>query len=220
LLSRVIHDTIDGRPLRVATRPVSTSWQALLPPLSWQGAPAAVGYTDDALRITAAAKTDWFCDPRTAIRRFDAAALTCEAIGNVLLSARVAVEFVSDFDAGALVVWKSDSCWAKLCLEYSAQHEPMIVSVVTRDSSDDCNSVVVGAGNVYLRIATMGTAFAFHYSTDGRFWHFVRVFGLGAADTPTRIGFLAQSPVGDGCTATFDDIHLTHTLLSDTRNGS
>ena len=137
-----------------------------------------------------------------------------------MLSARVTVGFVDDFDAGTLVVWKSDTRWAKLCFEYSPRREPMVVSVVTRETSDDCNSVVVGTGTVYLRIATMGAAFAFHYSTDGRFWNFVRVFDLGESETPTRIGFLVQSPSGDGCTATFDDIHFSRGLLTETRDGS
>ena len=205
---------------------MGTSWQAALPPLTWHGTPAAVAYTDAGLTITAAPRTDWFHDPIRATRRFDAAALTFEATGDVLFSARVAVDFAADFDAGVLVVWKSDACWAKLCFEYSAQHEPMIVSVVTRELSDDCNSVVVSGRQVYLRVATMGSAFAFHSSTDGRHWEFVRVFGLDAPgagiaiDTPTRIGFLAQSPAGGGCTATFDEIRLTSARLTHTRDGS
>ena len=62
---------------------------------------------------------------------------------------------------------RATSSWAKLCFEYSPQREPMVVSVVTRGLSDDCNSFVVDGATVWLRIARVGSAFAFHASTDG-----------------------------------------------------
>ena len=33
-------------------------------------------------------------------------------------------------------------------------------------------------------------------------------------------GFLAQSPTGEGCTATFDDVRFAAQTLADLRNGS
>ena len=47
--------------------------------------------------------------------------------------------------------------------------------------------------------------FAFHVSSDGERWRFVRHFALDAAEE-VLIGFEAQSPTGPGCAATFDDI--------------
>ena len=63
--------------------------------------------------------------------------------GDFLFQARVEVQVGESFDAGVLVVWLDETTWAKLCFEYSPQREPMVVSVVTRGTSDDCNSVVV-----------------------------------------------------------------------------
>lgn len=79
----------------------------------------------------------------------------------------------------------------------------MIVSVVTREVSDDANAVAVPSGQVWLRIARKGRVLAFHASPDGEQWAMVRVFALGAADAPTWIGFLAQSPTGPGCSVRF-----------------
>jgi uncharacterized protein len=92
----------------------------------------------------------------------------------------------------------------------------MIVSVVTRGLSDDCNSGVVDGDAVWLRIARVGAAFAFHSSFDGERWDFVRHFAL---DSEPRAGFLAQSPTGDGLSAAFSDIRLERTRLRDLRSG-
>lgn len=59
---------------------------------------------------------------------------------------------------------------------------------------------------------------AFHASTDGRTWQLIRVFGLG--DTAPEVGFEAQSPTGDGCTVTFEEIRHHPGLLADLRDGS
>jgi len=48
----------------------------------------------------------------------------------------------------------------------------------------------------------------------------VRVFSLGRDVVDHQIGFEAQSPTGDGCTVTFDDIRFTQHRLADLRDGS
>jgi len=96
--------------------------------------------------------------------------------------------------------------------------EVLVVSVVTRGESDDCNSVPIEGTEVWLRISRLGRAFAFHSSADGREWNMVRYFGLGDTES-VEVGFLAQSPTGDGCTATFRDIELPPELLADVRSG-
>jgi hypothetical protein len=68
----------------------------------------------------------------------DGAALVGNAAGDYLFSARVGVRFASTFDAGVLMLFSSESVWAKLCFELSPQ-EPTIVSVVTLGTSDHAN---------------------------------------------------------------------------------
>jgi regulation of enolase protein 1 (concanavalin A-like superfamily) len=88
--------------------------------------------------------TDLFTDPATGIPQDNApVALFTPPDASFLLSAKVAVDFAADFDAGSLQVRVSDDHWGKLCFEYSPQREPMVVSVVTRGASDDCNHVIV-----------------------------------------------------------------------------
>jgi regulation of enolase protein 1 (concanavalin A-like superfamily) len=134
------------------------------------------------------------------------------------LSARVGVDFKATFDAGVLVLYAHQRAWAKLCFEYSPQGQPMVVSVVTSGVSDDCNSFVVDGHQVWLRVARLGLAFAFHASTDGLEWQLVRHFTFDAPDV-VGLGFLVQSPTGEGCTAQFDDLGYRAERLSDIRNG-
>jgi regulation of enolase protein 1 (concanavalin A-like superfamily) len=80
------------------------------------------------------------------------------------------------------------------------------------------NSFDVDGHQVWLRVARLGAAFAFHASTDGQQWHFVRHFALDQTDD-VSLGFLVQSPTGDGCSATFEAIRYVAERLGDLRNG-
>jgi uncharacterized protein len=187
--------------------------------LHWRGEPAAARIADDVLAIEAGPGTDWFADPATSSLNVSAPALMGSASGDFLLAARVEVGFGATYDAGALVLWRDDRTWAKLAFEYSPQAEPMVVSVVTRGESDDCNSVVIAGNAVWLRLARMGDAHAFHMSADGQRWAFVRHFRLGGAG-PVGFGFEAQSPAGPGCEARFSGIRFAPATLGDLRDGT
>ena len=185
----------------------------------WVGEPAGVTMEGQVLTLTASALTDWFIDPRSGATTLNAAAALCTLPGDFQVSARVEVDFDSTFDAGAIVLWHEDECWAKLAFEYSPQRQPMVVSVVTRGESDDCNSVEVTSGSIWLRASRIGSAHAFHASHDGQHWQFVRHFRLNGTGE-ARVGFEVQSPTGDGCTARFSDFSYTASTLSDLRDGS
>jgi regulation of enolase protein 1 (concanavalin A-like superfamily) len=197
------------------------STEELLPGLSldWLIEPVEARLERDSLELTTGAETDWFIDPGVASAPImNAPALVGSPSGDFLLSARVAVAFAATFDAGALVLFDNDEVWAKLCFEYSPDREPMVVSVVTRTASDDCNSFVVDADHVWLRVSRIGRAFAFHAATDGATWRLIRHFALPTTDA-LRVGFEAQSPLGAGCTASFTDLRYETRTLSDIRSG-
>ena len=195
--------------------------EELLPELQLRrlGEPVRAEVRDGGLELAAGPRTDWFVDPGGATPAVgNAPALVGRPGGDFLLSARVTVEFASTYDAGALVLFVHDRAWAKLAFEYSPQREPMIVSVVTRELSDYCNSFVVHGPSVWLRISGIGRTFAFHASTDGSSWSLVRHFAL-QPDDEALAGFEAQSPLGDGCAAFFDDLRYEARTLADIRSG-
>jgi regulation of enolase protein 1 (concanavalin A-like superfamily) len=95
---------------------------------------------------------------------------------------------------------------------------PSAVTVVTRELSDDCNSFEVDGSTLWLRITRSGSAFAFHASTDGSWWRLLRYFALG--DGLIRVGFVADSPTGEGCAATFGHIEFKSGAPKNLRDGS
>ena len=122
------------------------------------------------------------------------------------------------YDAGVLLLYAAERDWAKLCFEYSPQLRPTAVTVVTRGTSDDCNSFEVDGNTLWLRITRSGAAWAFHASSDGAWWRLLRYFSLGK--DLVRVGFLAQSPAGAGCAATFDQITFRAGAPENLRDGT
>ncbi len=190
------------------------------------GPPPGCRVLSGALTLTAAAGTDLFIDPDPdagygAEPEFpDAGRLVgLPPAGDFTLCAQVSVQFASMYDAGVLLLHAARRRWAKLCFEYSPQLTPTAVTVVTRETSDDCNSFEVAGNALWLRIARTGGAWAFHASTDGSWWRLLRYFALDGPE-PVRVGFLAQSPAGDGCAATFDHIRFRPGAPGNLRDGS
>jgi uncharacterized protein len=183
-----------------------------LPPESW-----AIG-DDGALAITAGPRTDMFVNPDGTDVVLNAPRLVFAPEGDFMLSAHVTVEFAATYDAGVLLLYAGERSWAKLCFEFSPQRQPMIVSVVTQGFSDDSNAYVVAGNQTFLRVSRMGRAFGFHASQDGATWHMIRHFTLEPAPQ-LAAGFVAQSPTGAGCTATFAQIVYSPERLADLRSG-
>jgi uncharacterized protein len=173
------------------------------------------------LTLTAAAGTDMFVDPAAGDPEQVPGAGRMMGVppdGDFTLAAQVSVEFASMYDAGALLVYAAERRWAKLCFEYSPQLVATAVTVVTRGTSDDCNSFEVDGTTLWLRITRKGTAWAFHASTDGAWWRLLRYFELG--NDRFQVGFSAQSPTGAGCAATFDPIAFRTGAPMNLRDGS
>ena len=174
--------------------------------------------------LTAEANTDLFVDPAGAepanipdAGRF----VGLPPAGDFTLAAQVSVEFASMYDAGVLLLHARERHWAKLCFEYSPQLRPAAVTVVTRGTSDDCNSFEVDGRSLWLRITRSGAAWAFHASADGSWWRLLRYFALGGDPSElVRVGFMAQSPTGPGCAATFDHLDFQPGAPPNLRDGS
>jgi uncharacterized protein len=193
--------------MKIATIPAAleTAW-----PGNWHA-------TAEGVAGQAGAATDLIVDAFGGRRVENAPTLLFPVEGDFLLEAEVNVEFASTFDAGVLLLWQDRDNWAKLCFEFSPQARPMVVSVVTRKFSDDCNSVSIEGARVHLRVARRGAGCVFHFSADGSYWHLVRVFRL--VEKPLQAGFLVQSPKGEGCRAEFRGIRYRKETLGDIRSG-
>jgi regulation of enolase protein 1 (concanavalin A-like superfamily) len=180
--------------------------------------PVTAHASDDLVELVAGPRTDVFRPPDGGPPTLNAPALLAKRHeGDFVLSAHVEAELQATFDAGALLLWHGDRTWAKLALELSPEGQPTVVTVVTRGRSDDCNSVALDEPSAHLRLARIDDAFAFHLHAAGR-WQLIRHFSLDTADV--RMGFLAQSPTGVGCTVRFRQIRAEPRRLNDIRDGT
>jgi regulation of enolase protein 1 (concanavalin A-like superfamily) len=172
-------------------------------------------------RMHAGARKDFFCRPDGSPPILDAPGLAMRVSETVFsLSAKISVEFAAKFDAGALLVRTQAGPWAKLAYELSQLLIPTIVTVVTRDLSDDANGEESDTPSIYLRVYRDHDLFAFHWSREGLAWKLARVFALPAGDSLVSFCFVAQSPTGGGCTATFEDVKTSTRRLDDLRSGA
>lgn len=180
-----------------------------------------VEVSDDAFVISTHAKTDWFFHPTGKFQQSNVPSLFIETADPVItLTAQVSVDFASTYDAGALFVQTAADQWAKLAYELSPQAIPTIVSVVTRQTSDDCDGPRVPGDTVWLRIHVRDNIVGFHFSEDGKFWRFMRTFALARSPgLPIKLGLAAQAPRGDGCRAVFRAVAVARDPIPDFRNG-
>ncbi|MEU1011560.1 DUF1349 domain-containing protein [Streptomyces sp. NPDC005890] len=192
-------------------------------PLRVYGPDGDWSYTEGVLTGSAGARQDRFVPPtgEGLEPTSDAPRLLGAPEGDFQFVARVTVQFRAAFDAGVLYVHAGERAWAKLCLEYSPD-VPTVCTVVTRGHSDDANSFTVDGDAVWLRVSRTGRAFAFHASLDGERWTFVRLFTLGEKQETgaALVGFMAQSPVGEGCAVTYDRIAFRAGAPAGLRDGS
>ena len=205
-------------PVVVPGVPFELFWD--LAPEHWEPV-VGTASRESGVLIEAGPQTDLFVSPDDLEPSLNAPRLIGVPDSRFQLSALVEVEFGATFDAGVLVVWVSERSWAKLCLEYSPAGKPMVVSVVTRGRSDDANSRDVEGSGTWLRVSrSTAGSFAFHAATDGVHWSLIRHFHLdtGPGDV-VRIGFLGQSPTGEGCRASFTQLRYLPEALDDLRGG-
>lgn len=176
------------------------------------------------VELAAGPGTDLISDPVSGKLTHTAPVLSAPAPeGDFVFSAEVIVSGPrTTYDAGALALYAGQTSWAKLCFEYSPDAEAMAVGVVTRGSSDDANGDVVASDRLFLRISRLGEAVAFHHSPDGVRWRFVRVFRWDQPEelAGLRLGFVAQSPLGEGRDVTFSKVSCRAARLADLRDGS
>lgn len=180
--------------------------------------------TADGWTITAGPMTDQFAPPDGGAPVDRLPRLTWRSgplspAAPVALSARVRPALAATFDAGTLLIATDAGAWGKLAFERSPQGAGTLVSVVTRDTSDDCNGRAVTGNAVFLRIYCDGRFVAFHASDNGEMWELIRLFALRGVAEGVALSLSAQSPTGPGCTVAFDR-PLSRTALRDLRDGS
>jgi regulation of enolase protein 1 (concanavalin A-like superfamily) len=183
-------------------------------PLTWENAALNYSVRGSVLTIDAGPKTDMFRDPNVTYNTDNAPKLLFPADEDFVLTARIEHAFANKWDGGAIVLKTDALHWLKFCFEkdYTGAHR--VVSVVTNEISDDCNSEKLKQNYVYYKIAKAGNVITLYFSPDAGKWFLVRHFQYNAKG-PLRLGFLAQSPTGTHNQVRFSNITYQHTKIKD-----
>jgi uncharacterized protein len=206
ILVQAFHlSTLGQSNLRISGIPYELSWTNNA--LSYRIGPGNI-------RIKAGAKTDMFRDPNVSYNTDNAPRLSFTADSNFVLTVAIHHDFINKWDGGAIVLETDKMNWIKFCFEkdYTGSHR--IVSVVTHDISDDCNSVAIIGNEVYYKIAKAGNVITLYYSTTGKKWFLIRHLQFNT-DSPVRLGFMAQSPTGNSCDVQFSHIRYNVKKITD-----
>lgn len=182
--------------------------------LAWENVPVKYSIQNNILTILAGPKTDMFRDPNVTYNTDNAPKLLFKADDNFVLSASIQHLFLNKWDGGAIVLIEDSLNWIKFCFEKDYTGARRVVSVVTKDISDDCNSVEIKTNRVFYKIAKAENVITFYYSDDNKKWFLVRHLQFNNTKD-LKIGFLAQSPTGNQCEVKFSDIHYRTKKIKD-----
>lgn len=186
--------------------------------LHWRNTPEQFSTGKNSLTIMAGEKTDMFRDPNVTYNTDNAPRLLFGADEDFVLTTAIEHDFTSKWDGGAIVLMQDSLNWIKFCFEKDYTGAKRVVSVVTKDISDDCNSVKIRKNKVYYKVAKAGNVITLYYGVNGKKWFLVRHLQFNT-NTALQVGFLAQSPVGTACRVTFSEISYEARKIKDPYTG-
>ncbi|HEX5167757.1 MAG TPA: DUF1349 domain-containing protein [Cyclobacteriaceae bacterium] len=199
---------------RLSAQEQTTKLASIPYALTWENIPEKYSIEGNTLTIIAGEKTDMFHDPNVAYNTDNAPKLLFHADHNFILIASIEHSFLNKWDGGALVI-KSDSLnWIKFCFEKDYTGAKRVVSVVTKNISDDCNSMEISTNKVFYKIAKADNVITLYYSQDGAKWFLIRHVRFDVKPG-FQVGFLAQSPTGTQCEVIFSDIRYEARKIKD-----
>lgn len=176
--------------------------------------------THDTIELTAPEKSDFLFDELNFTENNNSPFYYDFQEDDFVFRAKIRPDFKAFYDAGGLFICDTKTRWIKLEFEKTDLGHPSVVSVVTDNKTSDCcnGESFESAKEVHLQIVRKGDHFYLHYSTDGENWKMVRYFKL-IMPRRIKVGFVAQSPIGNGCTVLFSHISLSKNTLLDPRKG-
>lgn len=167
----------------------------------------SLGYSTNGtntINITATNGTDLYHYARGNYNKSNAPLLLFNADSNFVFTATLSANFDSDYDGAFLIVYSDSNHYAKFLFELNPKEELIVCSALTNGYSDDNINAKTTESKVHFKITRIGTVYGFFYSLNNIDWEYVRIFKFNAKNV--KIGFGAQSPVGENCTVSFSNI--------------
>jgi len=180
----------------------------------WENKAEKFSATNNEMMMVAGEKTDMFRDPNVTYNTDNAPKLLFRPDNDFILIASIEHSFSSKWDGGAIVLKQDSLNWIKFCFEKDYTGAKRVVSVVTKNISDDCNSVEIKTNKVYYKLAKADNVITLYYSLEGKKWFLIRHLQFDT-DKNLTLGFLAQSPTGKKCEVKFSNISYRAKKIND-----
>lgn len=186
---------------------------------AWMNPPKTFELNDGILTMEAPNGSDFFNNPEDGQITGTAPFLFTEIAGDFVVKAQVQPDFSSQWNAVALMVHIDQNHWIKFAFENSDATGPSIVTVVTKNLSDDANGVVLRNSNaIWLKLIRKGDNYSMLWSEDDSDYKMARLTTLSNSQT-VKIGMEAQCPVGPSATHHITYFELEQKTVKDMRKG-
>ena len=186
--------------------------------LKWLNKPDTYSFGDNGLSITVGSETDYFNDPSTGKINANAPFLYRDISGDFVATALLKPDFSDMWNAMSIMMHINDRNWIKFAFEKSDATGKSIVTVVTREVSDDANGVILEDVNMlWLKLARKNDIYSMHWSIDDKDYKMARLSAMPHSDT-VKIGIEAQCPVGKSATHELRFFSVEELTINDLRN--
>ena len=187
--------------------------------LQWMHEPDSYAIEDDKLKVVPGKGTDFFNNPEDSTITATAPLLYKSIAGDFVATALVKPDFSSMWNAVALMVHVDNNNWIKFAFENSDATGPSVVTVVTKDVSDDANGVIImEPEELWLKLVRKGNSYSMLWSGDGKTYKMARLTTLPVVDS-VKIGIEAQCPVGESATHEIKYFGIEERTVEDLRKG-
>ncbi|MBT8298217.1 MAG: DUF1349 domain-containing protein [Maribacter sp.] len=185
----------------------------------WLNEPKSFEIENGTLKVVAEKETDFFNNPEDNKKTASAPILFQEITGDFVAKALVRPDFTSLWNAAALMVLIDKNNWIKFAFENSDATGRSIVSVVTKNVSDDANGVILSEQDqIWLKIVRKDHIYSMLWSKNGKDFKMARLTAMPIIDS-VKIGIEVQSPIGESSTHEIDYFGIQKTTVKDLRKG-
>ena len=187
--------------------------------LKWINEPKSYSAANGSLKVKVEKGTDFFNNPADRTITSSAPLLFKQISGDFVATALLKPDFSSMWNAVALMVHIDNRHWIKFAFENSDATGRSIVSVVTKEVSDDANGVILThQDQVWLKVIRKEHIYSMFWSLDGKAYKMARLSSLPAVD-PVKIGIEFQCPIGESATHEIAYFGIEERTVQDLRKG-
>ncbi len=176
----------------------------------WLNEPEYYVLTENKLILSTTPFTDLWSKTFYGMTCNNAPILYYNSIQDGTVSVKCTFKHKQRFDQSGLVVYITDDCWFKVCVEYKDISTSRISTVVTMNGYSDWSSMNISSDieSMVFRLHRRGYDFKVENSFDGKRFKQMRIFHLDPLGQQLKVGIYGASPLDSSFDVTFSDFNF------------